>query len=778
MKWSGWHVRVALAVAIATVLVVLIVLFLRTRPIDERESQDQLTTLRLLKQLDAQAELDVLRSRTGLVEDYDRLTEALERTTGLFERVCTHLDARAHDELAQLMRGCAALDAIHRKKAGLIERFKSTHSVLRNSLAYLPFAAEEAERAIDERRRGSSSASSSASAGARTAVNDLLLASMLFSQHASRQQADAIGRALDGLAASSVRWSPDVVDRLRIFETHVRTVLREQGTVDELLNQIAAQPADKAIDDIANTLFAEQQHANLRGERDRHALLLLSTVLLALLSYAALRIVRNYAVIRQSNERLVQYGQGLEGLVADRVAELRDSEARMARLARYDSLTGLPNRHLFRDRLSDAMDRSNRDGRWMALMFVDLDRFKQINDSLGHVVGDGVLRAVAQRLRETMRDEDTVARLGGDEFTIICEGLSGPTCAGTIAAKVTAAFEAPLVVDGRDFTVSASIGVATHVPGSEDGDGLLRAADIAMYQAKDNGRNAFALFVPEMAVRLGKRVRMGMLLRHALDRGEFHLVYQPKVDLATGRVAGVEALLRWNNEELGPVSPAEFIPLAEEMGLIVEIGEWVLGVACAQGAAWRRDGLPSLVMAVNLSPRELKDFRLIDRIARVLRDSGLPPGSLELELTEGVVMEDVAQNIETLTAIRALGVRLAVDDFGTGYSSLAYLSRLPIQTLKIDRAFITQMLENRNATTLVSTMVTLAHSLTLEVVAEGVESDDQLCMLQSMGCDQIQGYVFSRPIAADDFVRLLRDEAAGTTGRAAAPARGPVLAAA
>ncbi len=756
MKVSGRTAWASLAIATGVLLAVLAFLFSRTQHFEEHEYQEHVASLRLLKQLDAQSEIDVLRSRTGLVQDYDRLTGALGRTTALLHQLRARLQGEAHDESPQLLRRCDALHEILTEKAGLIERFKSDHSVLRNSLAYLPVAADEARTAIGH---GAPALSPSATK-ARNEIDDLLLASMLFSQRASPEKAAEIGVSLGALEALARDLPDDAGAHVRMFCMHARTILQEQVTVDGLLSLIAALPSDDAIDEIGNLLLEEQQRAKVVGESDRRYLLVLSTILVGLLLYAAIRMVRSYALIRHSNEQLVEYGQGLEGLVAERVEELRDSEARMARLARYDSLTGLPNRHLFRDRLREAMARADRTGRPMALMFVDLDHFKQINDSLGHVVGDGVLQAVAERLRETMRDGDTVARLGGDEFTIICESLVDATSAMQIAAKVREALAAPLVVDGRDFTVSASIGIACHVPGSDDSDSLLRAADIAMYRAKDGGRNAYALFVPEMAVQVGKRIRMETLLRQALERGEFALVYQPKVDLATGRIAGVEALLRWHSDELGAVPPSDFIPLAEEMGLIVDIGEWVLGVACAQGAAWLREGLPSIVMAVNLSPRELKDQRLLDRIARVLRDSGFPAASLELELTEGVVMDNVKKNIETLTAIRALGVRLAVDDFGTGYSSLAYLSRLPIQTLKIDRAFVVPMVGDVNAMTLVSTMVTLAHSLALEVVAEGVETAAQRHLLRTMGCDQIQGYVFSPPVTADAVARLVREQTA------------------
>lgn len=742
---------------------------LRSSHAGDDDYEQHVADLRTLKQLDAETELDVLRLRTGLADNYDVLTESMGRTSALVDQACSRLEAERHAESVAISRHCTVLRDGLIRKAGLIEHFKSDHSILRNSLAFLPTAAAETMEALKDAHPSRSHGVEPASLRrAHAFVDDLLLANLAFAQRASKDQAVEMYESIDALEHVAAGFSKPVMERAAIFTLHARTVLQEQLVVDELLGAIQSLKLGESVDAIGNLLLAEQQRAGMRVERDRLALAVLSVVLVALLAAAAARLFRNFAVIRRSNAQLREYGQGLEVMVADRVADLRESEARMTHLARYDALTGLPNRHLFQDRLREAIDRADREGRHMALMFVDLDHFKQINDSLGHAVGDAVLRAVAVRLRDTMRDTDTVARLGGDEFTIVCEDLPDIASAVQVASKVREALSESLVVDGRAFGVSASVGVAIHAPGADDRDHLLRSADIAMYRAKDSGRNAFAVFEPGMATAVTRRAAMESHLRLALERDEFRLVFQPKVEIASGRITGVEALLRWDCPELGFVSPAEFIPLAEEIGLIVAIGEWVLDAACAQGAAWIRDGLPSLSIAVNLSPRELRDPLLIDRIARVLQRSGLPAHLLELELTEGVVMDDIDRNIETLKAIRALGARLAIDDFGTGYSSLAYLSRLPIQTLKVDRALITPMEYSANAATLVSTVVSLAHALELDVVAEGVETIVQRNLLAGMHCDQLQGYLFSKPIDADALAGMVRQSVAAATDLAVA----------
>ena len=745
----------------AALLAVLAFLYARSAQHGESDYLENVTLLRHLKQLDAQWELDVLKSKIGINMSYDLLADSQIELSALLDRSESDLAAQMHDKSDALAKGGAALRWVVQEKANLIERFKSHNSLLHNSLAFLPTAAQDVQQSIGE---------GLAQERATARVDDLLLASLLYSQNASDERRVEIRAALSTLNERSRLLPSPVQDRLTTFGLHVDTILREQQVVNELLESITAVPTAARIDDVNNILSAEQHRVSAQNQRSREYLLLFSAALIGLFLYAATRLVRSHAVIKDSRDKLLEYGRGLEAMVADRVAALRESESRMTQLAQYDSLTGLPNRSLFRDRLAHAMSRADRDKHHMALMFVDLDHFKEINDSLGHAVGDEVLKAVSQRLRESLREVDTIARLGGDEFTVILEGLGEPDDAAQVATKITQAFGKPLNLGGRDFVVSASIGIALYPFGSNDGDGLLQAADIAMYRAKESGRNAHATFAPAMAVQINERVSMGAQLRHALERDEFEIHYQPKLDLASGSIVGVEALLRWNSKQLGSVSPARFIPLAEEMGLIVPIGEWVLRTACAQGMAWQRQGLPPLSIAVNLSPRQLREPMLIQRISEALRDSGLPAAQLELELTEGVIMEDVKGNIDTLLAIRELGASLAVDDFGTGYSSLAYLARLPIQTLKIDRAFVASMMEDANSKTLVSTMVTLAHSLNLKVVAEGVETLGQQRLLNRLHCDQIQGYYLSRPLPAQALEALVRSRmtpAAALRGRSA-----------
>jgi diguanylate cyclase (GGDEF)-like protein len=743
-----------LAAATIVLMAVLAFFYGKTQHFGEPGYLENVTLLRHLRQLDAQWELDVMKSRVGINTNYDPLSGSQTELITLLDKLDVDIEQQEHAEAPRLAAARAKLREIFLVKAALIERFKSNNALLRNSLTFLPTATEDAHQAVAP-RAGAGDGLAAVSSSMSAVISNLLLDSLLYTQNATEGRRAAIRDGLRHIDPRRRGMSPDAADKLGTFTAHVETILRVQTLVEELLDDTAALPTGVYIDELGNILAMEQLNAEMRQQRYREYLLIFSAALITLLLYAAVRLVRNHAVIRESRDKLLEYGRGLEAMVADRVAALRESEARMTQLAQFDSLTGLPNRNLFRDRLTLAMARADRDERPMALMFVDLDHFKQINDSLGHAVGDEVLKGVAKQLRTLLREADTIARLGGDEFTIILEGLAEPTDAEAVAAKIKEALSRPLFVDGHEFVVSASIGVALYPFFSNDADSLLQAADIAMYRAKEAGRNAHAMFEPEMAVQISERVNMKNLLRHALERGEFELQYQPKLGLRSGRVEGVEALLRWNSAELGSVSPMRFIALAEEMGLIVPIGDWVLRTACAQGRRWQQQGLPLMTVAVNLSPRQLREPRLIERISAALHESGFPARLLELELTEGVLMDDVQGNIDTLMAIRELGVSLAVDDFGTGYSSLAYLARLPIQTLKIDRAFVASMQADANGLTLVSTMVTLAHSLKLQVVAEGVETTEQQRMLTDLGCDQIQGYHFSRPIPAADLAAMV-----------------------
>ena len=424
--------------------------------------------------------------------------------------------------------------------------------------------------------------------------------------------------------------------------------------------------------------------------------------------------------------------------------------------ANYDALTGLPNRTLLHDRLRQAVF-AQRNVRAIAVVFIDLDHFKVVNDSLGHSVGDELLKSMAERLRSVLRDGDTVARLGGDEFVLILNDQNNEEVVFRAMQRITAKVNQPHSVEGKELYITCSAGISLHPQDGPDVDTLLKNADVAMYRAKEAGRNNFQFFTSEMNQLVNERLQMEQSLRRALERGEFLLHYQQKVDVKSGAVVGSEALLRWLHPEWGLVRPARFIPLAEETGLIVQIGEWVLREACRQNAAWLRDGLDPGVVSVNLSARQFRQEGLVRVVSRILAESGLDPSALEMELTESMVMHNAEAAIATLQGLKSLGVTLSVDDFGTGYSSLAYLKDLPIGTLKIDRSFVREITASGEAGegVIAQAIISLGHSLGLKVIAEGVESDAQLRFLAKHQCDEVQGFYYGEPVTADEFVKLL-----------------------
>ena len=439
------------------------------------------------------------------------------------------------------------------------------------------------------------------------------------------------------------------------------------------------------------------------------------------------------------------------------VTERKRLEEQLHHQAFHDHLTGLANRALFMDRLGHALTRLSRRDASVAVLFLDLDNFKVINDSLGHEYGDQLLVAVGERLRGLLRSEDTVARLGGDEFTVLLEDVSSSTQATRVAERITEAFRLPFSLEGQELFVTASVGIALSATGSQRPQEILRDADVAMYQAKTMGKARYAVFEPSMNAGARARLELENDLRRAIEAGEFRVFYQPKVVLGSGRIAGVEALVRWEHPSRGLVSPHEFIPVAEETGLIIPIGTWILGEACRQACRWQEQ-YPSaspLLMNVNLSARQFRQLDLVEEVARVLRETGLNPSSLELEMTESVMLDDVNTTGETLRQLKDLGVRIALDDFGTGYSSLSYLTRVPVDTLKIDRSFVGRLGHEVEATAIVQTIITLAKELGMEVVAEGVERVEQLAQLREMECDLAQGYYFARPLSRKSMPELL-----------------------
>jgi diguanylate cyclase (GGDEF)-like protein/PAS domain S-box-containing protein len=438
---------------------------------------------------------------------------------------------------------------------------------------------------------------------------------------------------------------------------------------------------------------------------------------------------------------------GYEGTVED-ITERRLYQTRIERQANYDTLTGLANRSLLQDRLEQALLTATSFGTRLAVAFVDLDRFKYINDSLGHHVGDELLKAVATRVQSCVRECDTVARLGGDEFVLLINGHSGPESVRQIMECMLAAVSQPWTIEQGEFHVSCSIGVALHPEDGEDARTLLKHADSAMYRAKDSGRNNFQFFTRELNTLMTERLEMEGHLRRALERNQFILCYQPRVELEGGGIVGAEALLRWRIPNRGTIPPQRFIALAEETGLIVPIGKWVLQTACAQNKAWQDEGLPPIVVSVNVSPRQFRGENLVQTVAEVLRDTGLEARYLELELTESMVMHDAPQLVAMLDGLKHLGVQIAVDDFGTGYSSLSYLKRFPVDRLKIDRSFVEHLVSDEDDATIVRTIIALGHNLGLKVVAEGVESEEQLRFLRTNLCDEAQGYLMSRPVSS------------------------------
>jgi diguanylate cyclase (GGDEF)-like protein/PAS domain S-box-containing protein len=436
------------------------------------------------------------------------------------------------------------------------------------------------------------------------------------------------------------------------------------------------------------------------------------------------------------------------------ITERKQTEERLNHLANFDLLTNLPNRILFRDRLGLAVSRAPWHKRAVGVLLLDLDRFKRVNEMLGQAVGDLLLKAVAGRLSATVREGDTVARLGDDTFGLILDDLAQPADSFRVSQKILDTLSKPFQLRGQEIFVSASIGIAIFPNDGDEIDLLMKHADTAMSRAKEHGGNNYQLYSPEMNHRATKRLALENSLRHALEREEFLLYYQPKVDITTGQIVGMEALVRWKSPEVGMVSPAEFIPLAEETGLIVPMGEWILRTACAQNKAWQQMGLPMIRVGVNLSVRQLQRQNLIGTIAHVLSETGLDPNYLELELTESIIMKSNESTMAELRELHLGGIEISIDDFGTGYSSLSYLKRLPIDTLKIDKSFVQDVTTDPDDAAIVAAIITMAHALKLKVVAEAVETVEQLEFLRSLKCDRMQGYLFSKPLPAEEVTRL------------------------
>ncbi|MEW5953823.1 MAG: EAL domain-containing protein [Bacillota bacterium] len=445
---------------------------------------------------------------------------------------------------------------------------------------------------------------------------------------------------------------------------------------------------------------------------------------------------------------------GLVCIVRD-LTELKLARDKIEYLTYYDVLTGLPNRALFKNRLALALAQANRDEKMLAVMYLDLDRFKLAKDTLAYSAADELLQRVAERLATCVRQRDTLARAGSDVFTLLLPEISRMEDAARVAQKITGALHSPVDINGYEIDISVSIGIAIYPDDDQDIETLLKNADIAMCQAKEEGGNRYRFYDPAMKARARERLALQSNLRYALQRREFVLYYQPQVDARTGKVSGVEALLRWQHPELGLVPPSEFISQAEDIGFIVPVGEWVLETACARNKAWQEAGLSPVSVSVNLSARQFQQSNLAETVARVLKDTGLSPGWLTLEITEDVLMRDTELTIATLHQLRGMGIRIYIDDFGTGYSALSYLKKFPVDGIKIDKSFVFDLSCSVIDRAIVTSVIVLARRLNLEVVAEGVETYSQSAFLRSQGCSKLQGYLFSKPVPADEIEQML-----------------------
>jgi diguanylate cyclase (GGDEF)-like protein len=566
----------------------------------------------------------------------------------------------------------------------------------------------------------------------------------------------------------------DAIVRLRIADAHNRAVLAAIPDTFFRLNKEGyyldyeqghdssdAFPLENCVGRHITEVFPKDIAERLLDQMDS----VLDTQHLRSVEYELVR----FGAVRHFEARLVTTGADqVLGLVRD-ISERKRTEEQIRRLAYCDSLTGIPNRQAFLETLERELHRSRVGNRKFAVLFMDLDAFKRVNDTLGHDVGDHLLKMVSERLRETTRPSDLVARgdqshnlarLGGDEFTILIPDLELVENALNVAQRVKDAMRRPFLIEANEIFVTASIGISLYPEDGDDCNSLLKYADTAMYHAKNCGKNNAKLYSSSLTMQIMSHVKLEVGLRRALRNNELYLLYQPQIDVRSAELVGVEALVRWRHPERGIVSPTEFIPLAEETGLIVPIGEWVLRTACAQAMAWQKLTRRSLRMAVNLSAKQFKDENLAQIVMSALHDTGLDPKMLELELTEGTLMDDARATMATLEQLRAIGVHLSIDDFGTGYSSMNYLKRFDVRALKIDKSFISGLPQDSENAAITRAIIAMAHGLKLVVVAEGVETDEQLVLLEEYGCDMAQGFFLGHPSAQEAITLMLQERCA------------------
>jgi diguanylate cyclase (GGDEF)-like protein len=706
-----------IAMLVVSGIGVLAFLAMETQSVDLQQHADYSEALIHLKELDARLNAGVLESRFELATSYDELVAAGTQSRAVqaqLESPPGFVDSTGRRDLKQYLN---AYSQAADEKQRLIERFKTENAVFRNSLHYLPVLYGDIRANAAADRLDPSTLEE---------VGDIVRSVLLYNLTGEADLAAEVSRhlaALEGHISPSAMSDSD--QRLRLFAKHVSVILERKATLDQIGQELVSIPTTQRADAL------RVEYTQLY---DR-ALGVTNVFRIALLGAAALLLLGTMVML----------------------AKWRSATNALRFQARHDSLTGLANRVLLQTRLKEAIRIAQRNGKTVSLVLIDLDRFKEVNDTLGHHAGDELLKSVATRLQETLRPSDTVARLGGDEFAIVLPGADEQN-AIAIVRKVLRRLEDPCTIDGHSVDLEASAGIAVTGADGFDVSTMLRHADVAMYVAKGN-HSGFAVYSPEQDGHNADRLGLVAELRSGIETNQLVLHYQPKLDCLTGEIAGVEALVRWQHPERGLIPPDQFIPLAEQTGLIDPLTRWVLENALHQCSVWRAGGL-QVPVAINLSVHSLQDSRLTETVTEVLSRRGVPASWLTLEITESAIMADPPRALKALSHLRELGVRVALDDFGTGYSSLAYLKEIPADDLKIDRSFTKSMVADPTGRAIVRTTIELGHSLGLRVVAEGIEDEATCQALADLSCDEGQGYHIARPLPPDQLVAWLRTRSA------------------
>lgn len=752
LKWSG----IALAAIIALTL-----LWTRTRAVDVQRHEAILDAMRQISAVDEFLNQQALKARFGMLTNYDSMQNSAKAVQALRDQINLGAFSTTTLERASLTEPFDQLAASILRKGELVEEFKSSNAALRNSTQFFPVAMQ--------RLRDKAAAPEAEVLDA--ALDALLRDTLIYTLQGQKDLPGTIQEHVETLDQAAAQQPREVEDIIRMVCRHASNIVQQKQRADECLAAVLAMPTQQQADHLFDIYSAQHSAASRVADAYRTVLYLTCVSLAMYCGWTVMRLGRSAVALRRANDTLeirvaerTHALQSAKNQLEQEVTVRRTAEAKLAYEATHDALTTLPNRAELLRRLQQAIDHALTAPKYeYAVLFLDLDNFKMINDGLGHAVGDELLIQVAQRLvgslrrtHEPDRPNDVTARLGGDEFVVLLENIGSVEDALRVADRIHEKLAKPFALGGHPAVVTSSIGIV-HGARYRSADDLLRDADIAMYHAKTSGKSRHAVFDEAMRSVVNERLQLESDLRHAIEQNQLELAYQPIVHLQSSTIAGYEALARWNHPTLGPISPARFIPIAEETGLIVPLGQWVFQEACLQLRSFHiaRTGGEPLTISVNVSKRQLMLASFVQNVREVLESTGTDGRWVRFEITESIMMEDTERIIDVIRQVREFGIEFSIDDFGTGHSTLSCLHQFPVDVLKLDRSFITPDSTNRDYAAVVNAVVNLAHNLGMRVTAEGVETEDQLAQMIAMDCDYVQGYLFGRPASAADSIKLL-----------------------